>query len=161
MQIRDYIVNVRTGKKLIRPKPIDEKFHIQRGIMITECDPKGIITYANKKFVELAGYDKEEIIGSPYSLTCHPDTTTEMLQTIWENIKAGRGWSGYLKKLRKDGRYCWVELVIRPKVDQNGTLLGFTAIRKSLPLKIIRDIESNMRPKKCRFTPSHGPEVLW
>ena len=66
------IINTITGKEIVKPDPIDEEVPFTGGVMITETDTRGIITYANRKFRELTGYTKEELIGSPHSINRHP-----------------------------------------------------------------------------------------
>jgi hypothetical protein len=34
---------------------------------------------------------------------------------MWKIIKEGKNWEGYVKNLRKDGRYYWVVVNIVPK----------------------------------------------
>ncbi|MGC9351941.1 MAG: PAS domain S-box protein, partial [Sulfurovum sp.] len=67
------IKNTKTGKEITKPDPIDEEVPFDGGVMITETDTSGIITYANRKFRELTGYTKEELIGSPHNINRHPD----------------------------------------------------------------------------------------
>jgi PAS domain-containing protein len=67
------IKNIITGKEITKPDPVDEEVKFDGGVMITETDPSGIITYANREFREMTGYSKEELIGSPHNINCHPD----------------------------------------------------------------------------------------
>jgi len=46
-----------------RPIPIDEEYIFDDGIIISETDLKGIITYSNRKFCEISGYNKSELKG--------------------------------------------------------------------------------------------------
>ncbi|OYY55325.1 MAG: aerotaxis receptor Aer, partial [Sulfurovum sp. 28-43-6] len=46
-----------------RPNPIDEEYTFEKGLIVSSTDLKGIITYANRKFCEIAGYAKEELVG--------------------------------------------------------------------------------------------------
>ena len=56
-----------------RPEPIDEEYTFSDGVIISETDLNGIITFANRKFLEISGYSKEELIGKPHSIIRHPD----------------------------------------------------------------------------------------
>ena len=42
-------------------------------LIISRTDLDGVITHANDAFVELSGYQKEELIGQPHSILRHPD----------------------------------------------------------------------------------------
>jgi len=124
------VKNIITGKVISRPEPIDEEVKFDGGVMITETDPKGIITYANRKFREMTGYTKEELIGSPHNINRHPDMPKAAFKQMWETIKDGNYWEGFVKNMRSDGRYYNVLVWIKPKVDDEGNIIGYIAGRK-------------------------------
>lgn len=116
--------------QLSRPTPVNEEVFFDGRSLISETDPKGIITYVNRKFVEMSAYSKEEAIGQPHSLLRHPDMPKAAFEEMWKTIQAGKIWEGYVKNLRKDGKFYWVIVNIMPKVDDNGTITGYIASRK-------------------------------
>jgi len=124
------VKNIITGKEITKPEPIDEEVKFDGGVMITETDPKGIITYANRKFREMTGYTKEELIGSPHNINRHPDMPKAAFKQMWETIKGGNYWEGFVKNMRSDGRYYNVLVWIKPKVDDEGNIIGYIAGRK-------------------------------
>jgi len=113
-----------------RPEPIDEEVIFDGRSLITETDLKGVITFVNRKFVEMTGYSKQEAIGQPHSILRHPDMPKAGFEGMWKLIKEGKVWDGYVKNLRKDGKYYWVDVHIVPKKDENGTIIGYIASRK-------------------------------
>ncbi len=113
-----------------RPEPIDEEVIFDGRSLITETDLKGIITFVNRKFVEMTGYSKQEAIGESHNILRHPDMPKAGFEGMWKLIKAGKVWDGYVKNLRKDGKYYWVDVHIVPKKDENGTIIGYIASRK-------------------------------
>ncbi|MBD3788842.1 MAG: PAS domain-containing protein [Campylobacterales bacterium] len=124
------IKNIITGEEITKPDPVDEEVLFDGGVMITETDPAGIITYANRKFRDMTGYTKEELIGSPHNINRHPDMPKEGFKGMWETIKAGHYWEGYVKNMRKDGKFYWVVVWIKPKFDENNHIIGYIAGRK-------------------------------
>ena len=137
--IRDYnegdkmgktIKNIITGKEITKPEPIEEEVPFDGGVMITETDPSGIITYANRKFREITGYTKEDIIGAPHSINRHPDMPKAAFKGMWETIKAGNYWEGYVKNMTAEGKYYNVVVWIKPKLDTEGNIIGYIAGRK-------------------------------
>ena len=123
------VKNIITGKEITKPDPVDIEVPFDGGVMITETDPAGIITYANRKFRELTGYTKEELIGSPHSINRHPDMPKAAFQELWDTIQGGKEWTGIVKNLRKDGRYYWVYSHISPIII-DGVTTGYTAARR-------------------------------
>ena len=113
-----------------RPEPIDEEVFFDGRSLISETDTKGVITYANRKFLEMTAYSKEEIIGQAHNILRHPDMPRGAFEQLWKTIKSGNSWEGYVKNLRKDGKYYWVIVSILPKLDNEGKIIGYIASRK-------------------------------
>jgi len=112
-----------------RPNPIDEEYVFESGLIISSTDLKGIITYANRKFCEIAGYTKDELKGRNYNIVRHPDMPKAAFQEVWDSIQEGKAWSGMIKNLRKDGKYYWVYSHIAPIINK-GENVGYAAVRR-------------------------------
>ena len=113
-----------------RPKPLDQEVFFDGKTLISETDTKGIITFVNRKFVEISGYTKEEALGQPHSLLRHPNMPKAAFAEMWKVVQSGKMWEGYVKNLRKDGKFYWVIVNIIPKYDENQNIIGYTASRK-------------------------------
>lgn len=113
-----------------RPAPVNEEVFFDGRTLISETDTKGIITFVNRKFVEMSGYAKEEALGQPHSLLRHPDMPKAAFEEMWRILQTGKMWEGYVKNLRKDGKFYWVIVNIIPKYDEDSNIIGYTASRK-------------------------------
>jgi hypothetical protein len=49
---------------------------------------------------------------------------------MWETIKSGSYWEGYVKNMTNDGKYYLVVVWIKPKLDKDGKIIGYIAGRK-------------------------------
>ena len=98
--------------------------------IISKTDLTGKITYVNSAFCKLAGYDKKELIGKPHNIIRHPDMPKAAFKELWETIEKNETWRGFVKNLRKDGGYYWVEATIQPVFDENGDKVGYISARK-------------------------------
>ncbi|MFT7823591.1 MAG: PAS domain-containing protein [Sulfurimonas sp.] len=112
-----------------KPDPIDEEFEFKDGLIVSSTDLKGIITYANRKFCEIADYTRDELVGKNHNIIRHPDMPKAAFKELWDTIKAGKEWTGIVKNLRKDGRYYWVYSHITP-IETGGQITGYTAARR-------------------------------
>jgi aerotaxis receptor len=112
-----------------RPDPIDEEYVFEKGLIVSSTDLKGIITYANRKFCEIAGYNKDELKDKNHNIVRHPDMPKVAFQEVWDTIQSGKEWTGIVKNLRKDGRYYWVYSHISP-IIVNDEITGYTAARR-------------------------------
>lgn len=122
-------------------QPIQREFFYDGRPMITETDLRGRITYVNRKFTEMSGYAKHELIGHPHSIIRHPDMPATCFKLMWETLRTGRSWQGYVKNRRKDGNFYWVVVHIVPKKESDKTL-GYIAVRKKPDSQTLEDIKN-------------------
>ena len=108
-------------------KVINEVVPYDGKCMVCETDLEGNITYVNRCFVKMTGFEKDEILSNGFELIRHPDVPQCLFTKMWETLKGKEDWKGYLKILTKDGRYFWTTIYITPKVDDNNILTGYTA----------------------------------
>ena len=104
----------------------------QNEVIISRTDLKGVITYANDTFAEISDYTVEELIGKPHNILRHPDMPKSAYAELWETIKSGKTWQGYVKNLRKDRGYYWVYAEVSG-VYKDGELVEYKSIRSWVP----------------------------
>ena len=66
-----------------------EEAGVTNRAVISKTDLKGVITYVNKAFCKLSGYDKEELIGKPHNIVRHPDMPKSVFRQMWNTIEKG------------------------------------------------------------------------
>lgn len=105
-------------------------------LIVSRTDLKGVITHANRAFVEISGYKEEELIGTLHSILRHPDIPRAAFQDLWQTVQAGKKWHGYVKNLRKDGGYYWVYATVIPNIRE-GKIVSYTSVRRKISQKKI------------------------
>lgn len=133
---------------MLRPIPSNEEILYDGSTMITETDLDGNITYANRTFVQMSGYAKQELIGQSHSIMRHPDMPDVIFQEMWTSLKQAQPWKGYIKNLRKDGSHYWAVVFITPKHDADGKLNGFIAAREVPGAQTLEQIKEQYREHK-------------
>lgn len=108
--------------------------------IITETDLHGRLTYVNRKFIEMSGYEKHELIGRSHNVVRHPDMPSSCYMLMWQTIRAGMNWQGYIKNLRKDGNFYWVVVHVSRKMEQEKHI-GYIAVRKKPDPKSLEKIK--------------------
>ena len=98
-------------------------------LIVSTTTPDGIITHVNQSFIEMSGYTELELIGEPHSILRHPDMPSAAFQDLWDTVRNGDKWQGFVKNLRKDGGYYWVKAVVIPNF-RNGQLVAYSSIRR-------------------------------
>ena len=96
--------------------------------LVSTTDVRGVITYANKEFCNIAGFNLEELIGKNHNIVRHPDMPKAAFKEMWEKLKQGHSWRGMVKNRCKDGRYYWVDAFVTP-IFEHGQLVGYQSVR--------------------------------
>ncbi len=110
-------------------------------LIVSRTDPSGIITHANRAFIEMSGYSREELLGVNHYILRHPDMPAVAFKDLWDTVTQGKKWQGYVKNLRKDGAYYWVKATVIPNI-RNGELVGYTSVRRKPSRSKIKESEA-------------------
>ncbi len=113
-------------------------------LIVSKTDLKGRMTYINKDFLDISGFTEAELIGEPHNLVRHPDMPVEAFQDLWDTLKAGRPWTGYVKNRCKNGDYYWVLANAAPIVE-NGQVTGYISVRRMATREAIEAHEAAYR----------------
>ena len=106
---------------------------VDRAAIVSKTDPKGKITYVNKKFCEISGYNEYELIGKPHNVVRHEDMPKEAFQDMWDTIKNKKEiWHGKVKNKKKDGGFYIVDSYVKPILDSNYEIKEFIALRNDI-----------------------------
>ena len=102
--------------------------------LISKADAKGKITYANSKFLKVAGYTLEECIGKDHNIVnsgFHPkEVWIDMYKTV---VKDKKIWHHpCVVNKSKDGNIYYVKSWIQAEFDLSGKLKGFISIRHDI-----------------------------
>ncbi len=116
------------NKRGIEPKNIESPFGLDE-LFFSITDPKGVILTGNDVFQKVAKMEREELIGKPHNVIRHPDMPRVIFKAVWDTIKAGKPFVGYVKNMAKDGSYYWVLAAIYPVMDEEGQILRYISIR--------------------------------
>jgi len=100
---------------------------ISQHIMLSKTDLDGNITEVSEALCGISGYTMDEMIGKPHSIVRHPDTEDSVFADMWQRIKNGETWQGELKNRHKDGSHFWVDIIVTPDFNENGTIIGYSS----------------------------------
>jgi len=105
---------------IFQDEKTNEWFFKEGLYIISETDERGIITYVNDVFCEIAGYEVEELLHQPHNIVRHPDMPRTAFKMLWSSIQTKGYWSGIVKNRRKDGGYYWVYATVIRRYDAQG-----------------------------------------
>ncbi len=113
-------------------------------LLVSKTNLKGAITYCNKEFIDISGYNEKELIGSNHNLVRHPDMPASAFQDLWNTLKAERPWTGIIKNRAKNGDYYWVEANVVPQV-KNNEVVEYISLRRKATRQQITNAETLYR----------------
>lgn len=99
-------------------------------IIVSKTDTRGVITYANKVFVRVSGYQERELLGAPHSILRHPDMPRCVFKYLWDTIAEGREVFAYVLNLAKGGDHYWVLAHVTATRDDAGVITGYHSNRR-------------------------------
>lgn len=128
----EHICNEKQKQKLILRQKRELKQYLElidKVAIISKTDTKGKIVFVNDIFCEVAGYEKEELLGKPHNIVRHPDMPKEAFKGLWETISQGNIWKGKVKNKAKDNNPYFVNATIMPIFDTCELIVGYMGIR--------------------------------
>ena len=108
--------------------------------LMSTTDVHSYITHANDTFVQVSGYQLDELTGQPHNLVRHPDMPKAAFADMWYTLQQGEPWSGIVKNRRKNGDHYWVRANAVPMV-RHGQVTGYMSIRTKATAEEIAIVE--------------------
>jgi len=96
--------------------------------LMSVTDIQSYITYANEAFIEVSGFERDELMGQPHNVVRHPDMPSEAFADMWATLKKGQSWTALVKNRRKDGDHYWVRANATP-IERAGQVCGYISVR--------------------------------
>ncbi|MFQ3548458.1 MAG: EAL domain-containing protein [Armatimonadota bacterium] len=112
------------------------------GEQILIFDSNGIVSFANKAFLNETGYEADEIVGNSINiLKC--TTNDYFYQQLEEIISRGTAWKGELQSLHKDGTCHINDITVSPVTNDTGDIEHYIAIVHNITEKKKYELKLN------------------
>jgi aerotaxis receptor len=111
-----------------------------KSFLVSETDEKGIIKFANDDFCRYAEYELDELVGNPHNIVRHPDMPKAAFADLWNTVKKGQRWRGFVKNKTKSGKFYWVFATVFPYSSSDGSK-GYISCRRKASRKEIEKYE--------------------
>lgn len=100
--------------------------------VVLVTDTRGCIEYANRKFSELTGYTREEVIGKNPKILKSGKTPDHEYRRLWEAISTGSEWSGEFLNRKKNGDIYWGAAKISAVRSATGKITHFVEVMEDI-----------------------------
>lgn len=122
-------------------------------LIVSKTCLKGNITYANRHFMAIAGFSEDELLHKPHNIIRHPDMPKGVYRLMWQALRAGEEFFGFVKNLTSDGSFYWVFANVTPDLDERGEIRGYYSVRRKPPREAIAAV-TPLYKKMCEIEAS-------
>lgn len=139
----------------LQPTGREVPFTEKDGFIVSKTDLKGTITYINRTFMRIADYGPHELIGQPHNIIRHPDMPKAAFRLLWDTLKSGDEWFGFVKNLTSKGDHYWVFANITSDLH-DGKPVGYYSVRRPvIHRKSLEEVEA-LYAQLRQIEASHG-----
>lgn len=98
-------------------------------------DRNGRLEYVNPKFVEVTGYESEEVVGKNPLFIESGYPTGDHYDDLWMTITSGKEWHGELHNKKKNGEMFWEYASFSPIKSSDGTITHFLVTKEDITVR--------------------------
>jgi len=105
--------------------------HTDNAVIITDAEKR--IEWVNDAFTRITGYELDDVKGrAPGAFLQGPQTDPATVELMRKRLSEGLGFRVEIQNYGKDGRRYWLDIEVRPIVDDAGRLTNFIAIESDI-----------------------------
>ncbi|MCK7548268.1 EAL domain-containing protein [Marinobacter koreensis] len=103
------------------------------------CDRQWQVEFANQKFSQLTGFDRESIIGKHPAELNEKNVDSRESRNLWQSIRLQVQrvgvWQGEVNSVRKSGERFWEQLIVTPIKDNSGEITGYLILGEDISIR--------------------------
>ncbi len=109
-----------------------EHLALDHHAIVCITDANGLVTYANDRFCEVTGYQRDALLGRHLSLMRSGQHPVGFFAHMRDELDAGRVWQGEVCAKRQDGSLIWLSSTATPFMDAQGKPYQFVSIHTEI-----------------------------
>lgn len=127
-----------------------QKFALDQHAIVSIANKKGEITYANKMFCDISGFNAGELLGQDHRILNSGYHSKNFFKELWRTISRGKVWKGEVKNKAKDGSFYWVQTSIVPRKDEKGKIVEYISMRTDITAR--KQAELQLEEREARLS---------
>lgn len=132
----------------------------QSAVAISITDPKAKILYANTAFIQITGYQPEDVINKNESILSDKRTPNHIYKEMWQALTDKQAWSGDLINRRKNGERYIASLTIAPVLNGAGEITHYLGMHRDVTEKHRLSKEVSNQKKLIESVVDAAPVVI-
>ncbi len=124
---------------IIKPTRV-EQFFKDDEVIVSKTNLKGHLTYVNRTFMDISGYEEKDLIGKPHNLIRHPDMPRCVFKLLWDSLQNKKEIFAYVVNSCKNGDHYWVFAHVTPSFDKDGNVVGYHSNRRVPKRSVLDDV---------------------
>ncbi|WP_417551978.1 PAS domain-containing methyl-accepting chemotaxis protein [Marinomonas fungiae] len=121
--------------------------------ILSLTNPDSTITYVNKEFESISGFESDELLSHYHNIIRHPDMPKVAFADMWQHLQAKQSWMGVVKNRCKDGSYYWVDAYASPVVVDD-KIVEYQSVRRAPSKEVQGRAESLYQSLNSSVEPS-------
>lgn len=139
---------------------------IRKSSAVVEFSPEGIIKSINDNFLNMIGYTRNELQGSPHKVLLFEEQIPKNVE-FWASLRNGNSHAGRLKRKHKDGSEVWIQATYNPIPDHNNNVTRVIKIAQEITKEIeaekamrnAKELAENLNIQKDNFIANMSHEI--
>ena len=133
----------------------------QSPVSIVITNPDGAIEYVNPKFIQITGYNYDEVYGKNPRILKSGEQPGSFYKNLWDEILSGKTWTGEFHNKKKNGGLFWENVSISPIVNQDGKISHFVAIKEDITERKLSEEALNREQYFMQTLIDNAPEFIY
>jgi len=113
--------------------------------IVVKFDLDGKITYINKQYSKVSGFNFDEVREKYFNFNQHNEEKSSIYLELWEKLRKKQQWKGRLRNYTKDKNEYFIDSIIIPIIDINNNIKEYISISNDvtdqISLNNLLDIE--------------------
>jgi methyl-accepting chemotaxis protein len=110
---------------------------IDRVQAVIEFELDGTVITANENFLDIFGYQLEDVVGKHHRIFCEPGySESPDYARFWQKLSRGEFESGEFKRVSKDGSDVWLQASYNPILDVEGRPIKIVKFATDITIEI-------------------------
>lgn len=135
---------------------------INNSTSMAEFTIDGVVLSANQNFLDLLGYELNEIQGRHHSILCPPDfITTDRYKQKWQSLRNGEFVGGEFLRYGKNGKKIWIQASYSPIRNVEGEVIRVLMFMMDISERKIMELAMREKDQQIQSMMNNIPGVTF